>query len=106
MAQTDRAMADVMTRYMANHGVKSIGFIGFADSYGDSWLSEFGKFAELWHIKIIASERFNWTDASVTGQILKLMSTKPDAVMIAGAGTPIVLPECTLVERGYKSAIY
>jgi branched-chain amino acid transport system substrate-binding protein len=106
MAQTDRAMADVMTRYMANHGVKSVGFIGFADSYGDSWLSEFSKFAELRHIKIVASERFNRTDASVTGQILKLMSAKPDAVLIAGAGTPTVLPERTLVERGYKGAIY
>ncbi|MDR5819460.1 MULTISPECIES: ABC transporter substrate-binding protein [unclassified Caballeronia] len=106
MAQTDRAMADVMTRYMANHGVKTVGFIGFADSYGDSWLSEFTKFAELRHIRIVASERFNRTDASVTGQILKLMSAKPDAVLIAGAGTPTVLPQRTLVERGYKGAIY
>ncbi|BAN22378.1 ABC transporter substrate-binding protein [Caballeronia insecticola] len=106
MAQTDRAMADVMTRYMANHGVKTVGFIGFADSYGDSWLSEFSKFAELRHIKIVASERFNRTDASVTGQILKLIAAKPDAVLIAGAGTPTVLPQRTLVERGYKGAIY
>ncbi|SAL35125.1 branched-chain amino acid ABC transporter substrate-binding protein [Caballeronia turbans] len=106
MAQTDRAMADVMTRYMANHGVKTVGFIGFADSYGDSWLNEFTKFADLRHIKIVASERFNRTDASVTGQILKLMSAKPDAVLIAGAGTPTVLPQRTLVERGYKGAIY
>ncbi|MDR5778671.1 ABC transporter substrate-binding protein [Caballeronia sp. LZ065] len=106
MAQTDRAMADVMTRYMANHGVKTVGFIGFADSYGDSWLSEFTKFAELRHIRIVASERFNRTDASVTGQVLKLMSAKPDAVLIAGAGTPTVLPQRTLVERGYKGAIY
>ena len=106
MAQTDRAMADVMTRYMANHGVKTVGFIGFADSYGDSWFNEFSKFAELRHIKIVASERFNRTDASVTGQILKLMAAKPDAVLIAGAGTPTVLPQRTLVERGYKGAIY
>jgi branched-chain amino acid transport system substrate-binding protein len=106
MAQTDRAMADVMTRYMANHGVKTVGFIGFADSYGDSWLNEFSKFAELRHIKVVASERFNRTDASVTGQILKLMSAHPDAVLIAGAGTPTVLPQRTLVERGYKGAIY
>ena len=106
MAQTDRAMADVMTRYMANHGVKTVGFIGFADSYGDSWLNEFTKFAELRHIKVVASERFNRTDASVTGQILKLMAAKPDAVLIAGAGTPTVLPQRTLVERGYKGAIY
>ncbi|VXB63495.1 conserved exported hypothetical protein [Burkholderia sp. 8Y] len=106
MAQTDRAMADVMTRYMSNHGVKTVGFLGFADSYGDSWLSEFTKFADLRHIRIVATERFNRTDASVTGQVLKLMSAKPDAVLIAGAGTPTVLPQRTLVERGYKGAIY
>lgn len=106
MAQTDRAMADVMTRTMVNRNVKTVGFIGFADSYGDSWLNEFSKFAELRHIKVVASERFNRTDASVTGQILKLMAAKPDAVLIAGAGTPTVLPERTLVERGYKGAIY
>ncbi|HEV3430444.1 MAG TPA: ABC transporter substrate-binding protein [Paraburkholderia sp.] len=106
MAQTDAAMADVMTRYMAAHGVKTVGFIGFADSYGDSWLNEFTKFAKERNIQIVATERFNRTDASVTGQILKLIAAKPDAVLIAGAGTPTVLPQRTLVERGYKGAIY
>jgi branched-chain amino acid transport system substrate-binding protein len=106
MAQTDSAMADVMTRYMANHSVKTVGFIGFADSYGDSWLNEFTKFAALRHIQIVATERFNRTDTSVTGQVLKLIAAKPDAVLIAGAGTPTVLPQRTLVERGYKGAIY
>ncbi|HTR06603.1 MAG TPA: ABC transporter substrate-binding protein, partial [Paraburkholderia sp.] len=43
---------------------------------------------------------------SVTGQVLKLIAAKPDAVLIAGAGTPTVLPQRTLVERGYKGAIY
>ncbi|MET1530902.1 ABC transporter substrate-binding protein [Burkholderia sola] len=106
MAQSDRAMADVMTRYMANHGVKTVGFIGFADSYGDSWLNEFTRFADLRKIRVIATERFNRTDASVTGQALKLIAAKPDAILIAGAGTPTVLPQRTLIERGYKGAIY
>jgi branched-chain amino acid transport system substrate-binding protein len=106
MAQTDSAMADVMTRYMANHNVRTVGFIGFADSYGDGWLNEFAKLAELRHIRIVATERFNRTDASVTGQVLKLMAAKPDAVLIAGAGTPTVLPQRTLVERGFTGPIY
>ena len=84
MAQSDRAMADVMTRHMANHGVKTVGFIGFADSYGDSWLNEFTRFADLRKIRVIATERFNRTDASVTGQTLKLIAAKPDAILIAG----------------------
>ncbi|TKC83001.1 ABC transporter substrate-binding protein [Trinickia terrae] len=106
MAQTDSAMADVMTRYMSNHDVKTVGFIGFADSYGDSWYNEFSKFAELRHIKIVAAERFNRTDTSVTGQVLKLMAARPDAILVAGAGTPSVLPQRTLVERGFKGPIY
>jgi branched-chain amino acid transport system substrate-binding protein len=106
MAQTDNAMADVMTRYMSNHGVKTVGFIGFADSYGDSWLNAFTKFAELRHIKVVAAERFNRNDASVTGQVLKLMAARPDAVLVAGAGTPAALPQRTLVERGFKGPIY
>ncbi|HIC7208037.1 ABC transporter substrate-binding protein [Burkholderia stabilis] len=106
MAQSDRAMADVMTRYMANHGVKTVGFIGFADSYGDSWLNEFTRFADLRKIRVVAAERFNRTDASVTGQALKLIAAKPDAILIAGSGTPAVLPQRTLIERGYRGAIY
>ncbi|MBN3838991.1 ABC transporter substrate-binding protein [Burkholderia sp. Ac-20349] len=106
MAQSDSAMADVMTRYMANHGVKTVGFIGFADSYGDSWLNEFTRFADLRKIRVIATERFNRTDASVTGQALKLIAAKPDAILIAGSGTPAVLPQRTLIERGYKGPIY
>ena len=64
------------------------------------------KFAELRHIQVVATERYNRTDASVTGQILKLMAAKPDAILIAGAGTPTVLPQRTLIERGYKGPIY
>ncbi|ABB09402.1 ABC transporter substrate-binding protein [Burkholderia lata] len=106
MAQSDSAMADVMTRYVANHGVKTVGFIGFADSYGDSWLNEFTRFADLRKIRVVATERFNRTDASVTGQALKLIAAKPDAILIAGSGTPAVLPQRTLIERGYKGSIY
>ncbi|WP_143060009.1 ABC transporter substrate-binding protein [Burkholderia contaminans] len=106
MAQSDRAMADVMTRYMANHGVKTVGFIGFADSYGDSWLNEFTRFADLRKIRVVSTERFNRTDASVTGQALKLIAAKPDAILIAGSGTPAVLPQRTLIERGYKGPVY
>ncbi|KVL60216.1 branched-chain amino acid ABC transporter substrate-binding protein [Burkholderia cepacia] len=106
MAQSDRAMADVMTRTMSNRGVKTVGFIGFADSYGDSWLNEFTRFADLRKIRVVATERYNRTDASVTGQALKLIAAKPDAILIAGSGTPAVLPQRTLIERGYKGPIY
>ena len=106
MPQNDTHMTTILTQHMADHGVKTVAFIGFADAYGEGWWREFSKVAELRHIKIVANERFARTDTSVTGQVLKIMAAKPDAVLIAGSGTPAVLPQKTLVERGYKSQIY
>jgi branched-chain amino acid transport system substrate-binding protein len=104
--QNDILMATAIAQHMANHGVKTVAFIGFADAYGESWFKEFGKAADLAKIKIVANERFARTDASVTGQVLKMMSQNPDAVLIAGAGTPAALPQKTLKERGYKGKYY
>ncbi|MDG0026970.1 ABC transporter substrate-binding protein [Trinickia sp. Y13] len=104
--QNDSLMANAIADYMSKHGVKTVGFIGFADAYGESWNGEFAKAATGDHLKVVASEKFNRTDASVTGQVLKLMSANPDAVLIAGSGTPAALPAKELKERGYKGKIY
>ena len=53
-----------------------------------------------------ASERYARTDQSVTGQALKLMAAKPDAVLIAAVGGPAVLPQATLFDQGYKGRVY
>lgn len=105
MPQNDVLMANVIVNDMLNKGYKKVAFIGFADSYGDVWWSEFNKAANA-KIKVVARESFNRTDTSVAGQVLKLLSAKPDAILIAGAGTPAVLPERTLRERGYAGPIY
>ncbi|MGU7769558.1 ABC transporter substrate-binding protein [Burkholderia sp. MR1-5-21] len=104
--QNDRLMADAIAGYMAKHGVKTVGFIGFADAYGDSWFSAFSAAAAANGIKIVSNERFNRTDASVMGQVLKLIGSNPDAVLIGGSGTPAALPAKTLKERGYKGKVY
>ncbi|WER45285.1 ABC transporter substrate-binding protein [Cupriavidus sp. WKF15] len=106
MPQNDSHMATVLTEYMGNHGVKTVGFIGFSDTYGESWWREFSRLAEVRKLKVVGNERFGRNDTSVTGQVLKLMSANPDAILIAGSGTPAVLPQKTLVERGYKGKIY
>lgn len=106
MPQNDSHMATILTQHMADTGVKTVGFIGFADAYGEGWWREFSKLAELRKIHIVASERYARNDTSVTGQILKIMAAKPDAVLVAGSATPAVLPQKTLVERGYKGRIY
>ena len=91
---------------MAGSGVKTVAFIGFADAYGEGWFQEFTKAAELKKLRIVASERYARNDTSVTGQVLKLMSAQPDAVLIAGSGTPAALPQKTLKERGYAGKFY
>jgi len=104
--QNDDLMANAIAGYMEKHGVKTVGFIGFTDAYGDSWYKEFGLAAAKHNLKIVANERYNRTDSSVTGQVLKLMSANPDAVLIAGSGTPSALPATTLKDRGYKGKVY
>jgi branched-chain amino acid transport system substrate-binding protein len=104
--QNDSHMASAVTGHMSDIGVKTMAFIGFNDAYGAGWADEMVKFAALRGIKIVATERFARNDTSVTGQILKIMSANPDAVLIAGSGTPAALPQKTLKERGYKGKIY
>jgi len=104
--QNDRLMAKGIADHMAANGVKSVGFIGFTDAYGEGWLEEIKPALEAKGIRLVAVERYNRPDTSVTGQALKLMAAKPDAIMIAGAGTPAALPARTLKERGFKGPIY
>jgi branched-chain amino acid transport system substrate-binding protein len=104
--QNDSHMSTAITAHMADAGIKTVAFIGFADAYGEGWFKEFSKLAELRKIKVVANERFARSDTSVTGQVLKIIGANPDAVLVAGAGTPAALPQKTLKERGYKGKIY
>ena len=104
--QNDIMMSLAIATSMANAGVKTVGFIGFADAYGEGWFGEFNKVAALKGLKVVASERYARTDTSVTGQVLKLMAANPDAILIAGSGTPAVLPQRTLKERGYAGKYF
>src|SRR5512147_82386 len=104
--QNDQQMALVIVGDMIKRGVKTAGFIGFADAYGEGWWNEFSKIAETRGIKVVVNERYNRADTSVTGQVLKIIAAKPDAVLIAGSGTPAALPQVSLMERGYKGMFY
>lgn len=99
-------MANAIVEHMAANGIKTVGFIGYADPYGEGWLKSFQAAAEHKGIKLVAIERYQRTDISVTGQALKILSANPDAVLVAGSGTPAVLPQATLLERGYKGKFY
>jgi branched-chain amino acid transport system substrate-binding protein len=104
--QNDSLMAAAIADNMAANGVKTVGFIGFSDAYGQGWLDEFSKAAAAKNLTIVAKEAYSRSDTSVTGQVLKLMEAKPDAILIAGSGTPAALPETTLKERGYTGKYY
>jgi branched-chain amino acid transport system substrate-binding protein len=98
--QNDAHMMTAMSAHMADNGIKTVGLSGFNDAYGEGVMSEFGK------LTVVATERYARNDTSVTGQVLKLMSANPDAIMIAASGTPAALPAKQLKERGYKGKIY
>ena len=104
--QNDAQMAGAIVEHMKANNVKTVAFIGFADAYGEGWYSEFNKAATAAGIKAVTNERFNRTDTSVTGQVLKMMASKPDAVLIGAAGTPAALPQKTLKEHGYAGKYY
>ena len=104
--QSDALMADAIAVSMKAAGIKTMGYIGFADAYGDGWLAEIKRSAQTAGIQVIAEEKYNRADTSVTGQVLKLIAAKPDAVLIGAAGTPGATPQKELVARGYKGKIY
>lgn len=104
--QNEAQMAELTVDRMRKDGVKKFGFIGFPDAYGDSWLAAMKKASAAADVEIVAIERYNRTDTSVTAQVLKIMSLKPDAVFIAGSGTPAALPQKAFAERGFKGPVY
>src|SRR5262249_46354736 len=104
--QNDTLMAAAIAEHMAKAGVKKAGFIGFSDAYGDGWLAETKTALEAQKIELVAVERYARSDTSVTGQVLKLIATNPDVILVAGSGTPAALPQKALRERGFKGVIY
>lgn len=104
--QNDQLMADALAAAMEKQGVKTLGFIGYNDAYGEGWLSVMTAAAEERGIKMVAVERYGRTDTSVTGQALKLIAANPDGILVAGSGTPVALPQGELKSRGYKGIMY
>ncbi|MEF2277181.1 ABC transporter substrate-binding protein [Deinococcus sp. YIM 134068] len=104
--QTDALMAAAIAQHMQQNKVKTVGYIGFNDAYGEGWLSELQKNAAARGIRVVAVERYGRSDTSVTGQILKVLAARPDAVLVGASGVPAVLPQKTLKDRGFTGKIY
>jgi len=106
VAQPTQLMIDAVVQRMKKDGVKTVGYIGFSDAWGDLVYNALMKSAPEAGIKVLGNERYARSDQSVTGQVLKLLAMKPDAVMTGGAGTPGALPFLALSERGFKGPVY
>ena len=106
MPQPIPIMGKVLYEHMKAHNIKTIGYIGYSDSYGDLWFNDIKAQAVPMGIKVVDEERFARPDTSVTGQVLKLVAANPDAILIGASGTAAALPQSTLRDRGYKGLIY
>ncbi|SEP15269.1 branched-chain amino acid transport system substrate-binding protein [Rhodospirillales bacterium URHD0017] len=106
MPQPPTLMVKVVVDRMKRDGVKQFAYIGFSDAWGDLVYNGAQKPAEADGLKMLTNERYARTDTSVTGQVLKMMAAKPDAVLLGGAATQGALPALALTERGYKGPLY
>lgn len=106
LPQSNAVMSFAVVEHMKKQGVKTVGFLGYTDAYGEGWLKDFTAIAEKSGIKVVASERFARTDTSVTAQALKLVAAHPDAMLIVAAGSGAAMPHKAVIERGYKGKIY
>lgn len=99
-------MAEGLFEHMKAQGVTTVGYIGFSDSWGDLWVRELKQVAEPMGIRMVAEERYARADTSVSGQALKLLAARPDAVLVGASGTGAALPQIALRQRGYGGLIY
>src|SRR5438034_8238960 len=106
MPQPIPIMGKVVYEHMKANNVKTVGYIGYSDSYGDLWFNDFKAQGVPMGMTLVDEERFARPDTSVAGQVLKLVAANPDAILVGASGTAAALPQTTLRDRGYKGLIY
>ena len=106
LPQSNGVMANAMVAHMQKQGVKSVGFLGYTDAYGEQWLQALSPLLDKDGIKLVGAERFARSDTSVTAQALKLHAANPDAMVIVASGSGAAMPQLAMVERGFKGKVY
>ncbi|MCX7166128.1 MAG: ABC transporter substrate-binding protein [Rhodocyclales bacterium] len=107
MPQGIGLMAEAILEHAKAHNVKTLAFIGYhPDAYGEVWIKALQASVGKYGINFGPIEGFARTDTSVTGQVVKVMAAKPDAVIVVASGAPAAMPHSALTERGYKGQIY
>jgi branched-chain amino acid transport system substrate-binding protein len=106
LPQSNTVMGYAVVELMKKQNIKTLGFLGYSDAYGEQWLSEITPMLDKAGIKMVGVERFARTDTSATPQALKLNLANPDAILVVASGSGAAMPELALLERGYKGKIY
>jgi branched-chain amino acid transport system substrate-binding protein len=106
LPQSIPIMGKVLYEHMRANNIKTVGYIGYSDSYGDLWFNDFKSQGIPMGMTLVDEERFARPDTSVAGQVLKLVAANPDAILIGASGTAAGLPQSELRNRGYKGLIY
>src|SRR5688572_1663956 len=99
-------MTDAVVEHMRANSVKTVGFIGFADAWGDLTFKSISASGQPAGIKVSGNERYARTDTSISAQMLRLVAGNPDAVFVGGSGTASALPHLAANERGFKKPLY
>jgi branched-chain amino acid transport system substrate-binding protein len=106
LTNSNAVMATTLVAHMKKTGVRTIGFLGYNDTYGESWLKELTHAARAAGMTLTATERFARTDTSVTAQALRVVASNPDAVFIVASGSGAAMPQLAIAERGFKGKVY
>ena len=104
--QPTELMMGAVAQHIKARGAKTVGYIGFSDTWGDMVYTAITSLADANGFKVVTNERYGRPDTSVAGQVLKVMAASPDAVVVGGSGSPGATPHIALAERGYKGPIY
>ena len=104
--QPTELMMDAVARDVKKRNLKTLGYIGFSDGWGDLVLKATESHAAAAGYRLVTNERYARNDTSVVGQVLKIIAANPDGVIVGGSGTGGALPQIALRERGYKGPIY
>ncbi len=93
-----------MAASMRAADVASLAQIGFATALGDGYSRPCARMPG--RCPVVAEARYNPGDASVTAQVLRLLSARPGAVFVAASGVPATTPIIELRARGFAGPVY
>jgi branched-chain amino acid transport system substrate-binding protein len=103
--QNDSLMAQALVGDMLARGFSTLAIIAFNDPYGTGWTEQVKEAAKD-RIKVMSVTPFRRESTQVNDLVKKLMEGNPDAVLIAGSGTPALLPQIALKRYKYAGQVY